>query len=195
MEMFGFRKKDAPVTADAILKQYRKLQTTPSGDRHAREYKILQQMVRQNQDQLYELIFSGKVVEIRDLHKLILFGGHGGSVEKKYNRHWIPFLRRIRERLAELPPELNSHFDWLGEVHHYWDDTPLAQSNEVIELLDQVLLTNGEFDYKLAMDRLLSLKDLGHIDLMNYLQLVDACNHRNEEGHYFNSMIYRRATS
>lgn len=191
--MFWFKKKEVRVTADVILKQYRKLQRTPSGDSHAREYRILQQMVRQNQDQLYELIFSGKVEKTRELHELILLGGHGGSAEKKDNLHWIPFLKRIRERLTDLPPELGGHFDWLGEVHHYWDDPLLEPSDEVIELLDQVLLTDGEFDYKVAMERLLTLKNRGHIGVMGYMQLVDACNHRKEDGHYRDSMVYKRA--
>ena len=112
---------DRNVTSDTILDQYRKLNRTPSGEHHAKEYDILHRLVLSNQDQLYELIFSGKISSERELDELICFGGHGGSVSKKDNLYWIPFMKRINQRVTELPAGIQSSFEWLGKVHHYWD--------------------------------------------------------------------------
>lgn len=119
------------VTSDDILKEYRKLmriRRTPEwlyfffgskSDHHYDQYTNLQSLVLSNQDQLYELIFSGKVTEEQELRDLIFFGGHGGSVAKKDNRHWAPFIARVRERQNELPPIIQSHLNWLKQVHGY----------------------------------------------------------------------------
>lgn len=184
-----WNKNDKVVTQDTILKQYRKLSQTPSGNRHGEEYIKLHEMVSRYQDELYDLIFSGKVTDERDLNKLIFFGGHGGSVGKDYNSTWIPFLRRVKDRISELPESIQSHFDWLGKVHHYWD----TETEDCIRLLDKILLTDGNFDYEVAMQRLNKMR-VGHdLTAAEYLTLVDACNHRNEDGHYRDCIIYARA--
>lgn len=62
-----------------------------------------------------------------------------------------------------------------------------------IQLLDDIMIVGGKFDYEAAMNRLHIMRNRNEIDTMEYLNLVDACNHRNEDGHYRNSMIYKRA--
>lgn len=104
------------VTSQNILDDFRKLQYTPSGDCHAVSYRRLQYIVRNNEDQLYELVFSGKLTE-RELYELIFFGGHGGSVAKSDNADWVPFMARVRERQSELPSSVQETLDWLLEVH------------------------------------------------------------------------------
>lgn len=89
-------------TPDDILASYRHLQKTPSGEMHAINYNKLKEMVQNNQDALYELVFSGKVTDEKELYRLIMFG-QSGTTSKKDNEHWIPFVRRVWERKDELP--------------------------------------------------------------------------------------------
>jgi hypothetical protein len=145
-----WKKEDEPVTPDTILNQYRKLMRTDSGDRREKEHLELRYMVTRYQDQLYDLIFSGKVTDDQELSKLIFFGGYGGSVEKDYNMAWIPFLRLVNKRISELPLLIQEHFHWLGEHHHYWD----TDEEDTIHRLDKILLTDGSFDYEVAKQRL-----------------------------------------
>lgn len=99
-----------------ILLAYRLLKRTPSGDGHCRVYTFLQDYVRSHQDALFELIFSG-VLDERDLHELMFFGGDGGSVRRKYNEHWAPFIARVRARQEDLPRLTAGHLDWLLDTH------------------------------------------------------------------------------
>lgn len=103
---------------DAIYKKYQQLQRTPSGFRHADVYEELKGLVLKDQDALYDLIFSGRLSD-DEVHELMRFGGHGGSVAKKYNRHWAPFMARLRERQDELPESVQFSLDWLKEVHDW----------------------------------------------------------------------------
>jgi len=77
------QKTDDKVTPDTIYRDYRKFQDTPSGEKHAERYYALKETVRENQDALYELVFSGKVTDPKELRELIFFGGHGGSVGRE----------------------------------------------------------------------------------------------------------------
>lgn len=90
------------ITPDDILKQFNRLNNTPSGEQHAKQYSILKDMVRHNQGALYDLVFSGKVESDKDLSRLILFGGDGGSTAKDVNDAWIPFVKRVWDRRYEL---------------------------------------------------------------------------------------------
>jgi len=87
----------------------------------AKQHDQVVKLMEENQDALYNLIFSGEITDERELYRIIFFAGHGGSCSKKDNLHWIPFLQRLRERSSELPYSIQVHFEWLGKVHHYWD--------------------------------------------------------------------------
>jgi hypothetical protein len=69
----------------------------------------------------------------------------------------------------------------------------MKATDKCVQLLDDVMLTAGEFVYSVAMDRILTMRKQGHIDMMEYMNLVDACNHRNQSGNYLDSLIYKRA--
>jgi hypothetical protein len=102
---------------DVIYKKFQQLQRTPSS-RHAEAYKELKSLVIKNQDALHDLIFSGKLSD-DEIQELVRFGGHGGSVAKKYNKHWAPFMARVRERQDELPESLQRYLDWQKKVHDW----------------------------------------------------------------------------
>lgn len=91
------------ITADDILKQFQRMKNTPSGSAHARQHDILKSMVRENQDALFNLVFSNKIANARDLYTLIFFGGDGGSVAKDDNERWIPFFKRVWDNRENLP--------------------------------------------------------------------------------------------
>lgn len=180
-----WKKEDEVVTGESIHKQYLKLKGTDSGDGHEKEYLKLRAMIIRNQDVLYDLIFSKKVTDTSELSELIFFGGYGGSVDKDYNWSWIPFLRHVNERITELPPSIQNDFERLRR-NHYWD----TEEEDTIRRLDEILLTDGKFHYDIAMQK---LKKMGlHNDLTapQYIYLADACDHRNQDGHYLNSEIY-----
>ena len=101
---------------DVIYKKYQQLKRTPSGFRHAEKYHQLKGLVLENQNALYDLIFSERLDE-SETHNLLHFGGHGGSVAKEDNLHWAPFIARVRERQDELPESVQSGLDWLKVVH------------------------------------------------------------------------------
>ena len=62
-----------------------------------------------------------------------------------------------------------------------------------IGLLDGILFTDGKFQFDAAKLRLQSWKTKGEIDVIEYCNFLDACNCRHEQGHYRNSLIYKRA--
>ncbi len=66
---------------------------------------------------------------------------------------------------------------------------------ECVDMLDQIMLTGDHFDYELARQRIEFKKTQGEITLLEYSNLVDACEHRNRDGHYRNSLIYKRAVT
>ena len=122
------------VTAQAILAEWRKLQGIRKRSEydwrfwllgeakhqaHYDQYGHLKSMVQRNQDALYDLVFSGEITNWKELHSLIFFGGHGGSVSKADNLHWASFVARVRERSNELPEEIQSSLAWLHRVHGY----------------------------------------------------------------------------
>jgi hypothetical protein len=72
---------------------------------------------------------------------------------------------------------------------------PSDPKEAVVQLLDDIMLTAGHFNYDTAMARLLEMRESGDINLEEYVNLVDACNHRNDTGNYENSAIYRRAAN
>lgn len=67
-----------------------------------------------------------------------------------------------------------------------------SKTQACVRLLDQIMLTDGIFDYKAAMQRLADMKNKQAIDVLEYMNLVDACNHRNDDGDYTQSLIYKR---
>ncbi len=75
-------------------------------------------LVLTNQDGLYDLIFSERLDE-SEIEDLLHFGGHGGSVAKKNNLDWAPFVARVRERQDELPESVQLGLDWLKIVHDW----------------------------------------------------------------------------
>jgi len=105
-----------------ILRLLDELKRSPSGSEHAVKYKKLQHLMRMEQDELFDLVFSGKVTDENDLWQLIFHAGHGGSVKRELNGHWLPFLRRIYPRRNELPKFISQHFNWLWRVHKYGED-------------------------------------------------------------------------
>lgn len=122
-------------TYDQILSQWKRLQhirQTPEWLRfgsdmdHATQYWRLKSMVLSNQDALYDLLFSGVITDRNELHELMFFGGHGGSVAKEDNKHWIPFLKRVFANRTMFPKDMHERLDheykWYGDTHHYWED-------------------------------------------------------------------------
>jgi len=111
--------RDAKIsrTAQKILRKYRILQSTPSGEYHAKKYIQFQKYVLTHQDALFELVFSGKVGGLLDLNKLVFFGSSGGSLGREYNERWVPFIARVRERQKELPKFIADGLDWLLATH------------------------------------------------------------------------------
>lgn len=95
-----------------ILKEYRKLQQMSSGTQRAEQFYKVRSLARENQDSLYNLIFSS-VPEQSELRDLVFLGMHGGSVAREDNTEWIDFLSRIRIRQSELPKRLQGELNWL----------------------------------------------------------------------------------
>lgn len=62
-----------------------------------------------------------------------------------------------------------------------------------IKLLDDIFLWNGEFRPHIARLQIDTMHQAGQIDTEQYLNLLDACNHREMDGHYRNCLIYKRA--
>lgn len=114
-------KDDNKIQAE-ILKKLYQLKNTPSGSDHASKSRELQNLMRREQEELFKLIFSGKVKNADDVYKLINHGGYLGSVSKKKNIHWIPFLRKVYERRDELPGNLSSSLNLLWKTHKYGED-------------------------------------------------------------------------
>lgn len=61
------------------------------------------------------------------------------------------------------------------------------------KLLNDLFFSDGQFDYVLAKARIERFMAEGHIGPMEYLNYLDALNHRNKSGHYRDSLIYKRA--
>jgi hypothetical protein len=101
---------------DDILAMYRRLQKAPSGETHRKLYVDFKNTVRTNQDVLYDLIFSGKVTDHKELYNLIMSGSDGGTMKKEANENWIPFISRIWERHNELPERVmgSGGIEWVA---------------------------------------------------------------------------------
>ena len=112
------------VTQESLLGEWRELQRIrrlpeggclgfihdmfgkPRHEQHSEQYDKFRFLVLLNQDALFSLIFSGQITDEKELHELIFFGGHGGSVAKKDNMHWAPFVARVRQRQQDLPESI-----------------------------------------------------------------------------------------
>lgn len=69
----------------------------------------------------------------------------------------------------------------------------MSNAQTSVKLLDDVLLSDGRFDVEKARERLNAMKEVGEINITEYINLWDACNCLNDDGHYRNSLIYKRA--
>jgi len=110
----GFRKK---VTSSTLLAEYRKLKATPSGEAHAKQFLKVERLAQENQQELYELVFSKIAWRDMELDNLIWLGSHKGSMAREYNEHWADFIARVRARKNELPDDIQSSLDWQERVH------------------------------------------------------------------------------
>jgi hypothetical protein len=116
MSIWKIFKRKLPISM-SILKKYRKMKKTSSGFHHERQYLYVQWLCQQNQDALYELVFSGKCTEV-ELCELIWLGRtHTGSCAKKDNLSWVPFISRVMLRKDELPYYVRSNLEWYQRVH------------------------------------------------------------------------------
>ena len=112
-----FVKKEEKVTPHLIWKEYKNLQTTPSGNMYQEQYLRLQKICRENQDVLYDLVFSGHCTE-KEMQELIWFGmDHPGSCRRRDNLNWVGFVARVRERKNELPYGIRNSLDWYEKTH------------------------------------------------------------------------------
>jgi hypothetical protein len=69
-------------------------------------------------------------------------------------------------------------------------------TEKCVRLLNDVFFFEGKFNYDVAKTRLeLWLHIEKSIDAETYLNFLDALNHRQDDGHYRNSLIYKRAES
>ncbi len=101
-----------------LLYGYRFLQLVPSGGRHAEVYRWLRKFARDNQDALYELVFS-ELPKRKELYSLIFLGSHGGSVGYEYNSEWHDFIARVRVRQNEFPDHVQRSLSWLLQTHRW----------------------------------------------------------------------------
>lgn len=69
----------------------------------------------------------------------------------------------------------------------------MSNAQTAIKLLDDVLLTDNRFDVEKARERLNALKGANEISVIEYMNLWDAMNSLNDDGHYRNSLVYKRA--
>lgn len=117
------KKLFSPLTIEEeILWEWKRLQTLRrcgiSGERHAKQHYKLKSLAILNQDAWHNIIFCG-VLNERELHEFIWFGGHGGSCRKTRNEHWVNFIAGIRMRQEELPISIQGTLNWYLEVHKW----------------------------------------------------------------------------
>ena len=86
------------------------------GNAHSTLYRWLKKFARENQDALYDLVFS-EMPKDKELHDLIWLGDHGGSVARSYNIEWVDFIARVRARKDELPDDIQRSLNWQEDVH------------------------------------------------------------------------------
>lgn len=109
-----------------LLYGYRLLQVVPFdghllllilgiGHAHSTLYRWLKKFARENQDALYDLVFSESPKD-KELHDLIWLGSHGGSEARKDNIGWVDFIARVRARKDELPEIIQVSLDWYERV-------------------------------------------------------------------------------
>lgn len=105
--------------ADRIWRMFKRLENNvyPYPERQWAALELKDEVLG-NPNALLELVFSDKPDE-RQLHTLIHLGGHGGSVAREYNLHWIPFLNKVYQRRSEMPEGIKQYLEWLKQVHGY----------------------------------------------------------------------------
>jgi len=69
----------------------------------------------------------------------------------------------------------------------------MSNKEKVIKLLNDVLFSGGVFDVEAARTRLNAFKETGEITALEYMHFWDTCNCYNDDGHYRNSILYKRA--
>jgi hypothetical protein len=83
---------------------------------------------------------------------------------------------------------------WLEELSENYSNT-LSPTEECVSLLNDIMLTNGVLDFDLAMERIGKLKKDNDIDEMGYIHMIDALHHLSEDGHYRDSLYYKKAAA
>lgn len=107
----------AIVTADTILEQYQLWQKSGETRRFKQQSKIEDWLIFSlhcNQEVFYQLIFSGNIPDWKTLYYLLaLFGSNKyGAFEEE-----VQFLRRVYERIDELPETMQIYFSWLKDCN------------------------------------------------------------------------------
>jgi hypothetical protein len=102
------------VTPEKLLDEFRFYSNHPKW--HPKNFPQLRELAQQNQDALYDLIFSDLPTN-DEKSQLIKLGGSDISCKKKDNRHWIPFFKRLRQRQNELPSGIRHTLNWYKRAH------------------------------------------------------------------------------
>lgn len=69
----------------------------------------------------------------------------------------------------------------------------VTPTEECTNLLNEILTVQGQFDRKIAFSKLELLRLEASMSVFEYLNFVDALNNYDIDGHYENSLIWKRA--
>lgn len=105
-------------TADEIYEAFRRMQSAPAGDAHAKQYDKVHRMCAFNPQAVAEVISSKRLTDF-DALQLMRIGGHGGSVSRKDNHAIWDLYALLRTRQDDLSPMIQSDLDWTLKTHGY----------------------------------------------------------------------------
>lgn len=69
----------------------------------------------------------------------------------------------------------------------------MKPTEQCVKTLDEMLLTDGQYNHEAALQRLKTQYLIGEIPSLVYLELLDAARWRNEAGDYVGCSAYQRA--
>ena len=109
-----------PLSLNDLVREYDKLQGTPSGHRHAKQAEKLAAMIHANPDLFYAAMLSPDISEESKSDLILWSTDHFGSCALRDNQHWnkrfFPWLWENRDNVGS---SVKMRLEWLRLVHGY----------------------------------------------------------------------------